>query len=63
MICMNCERNKEEALLIKLPVEIVYENHELHILGNIEDNEYMCLICVGYQYDEVIEREMNREAQ
>lgn len=42
--------------MIKLPVEITYGENELNILGNVSENEYMCLSCVGYQYDDVAER-------
>lgn len=56
MKCLICKRNEKQVLLIKLPVEITYEENELHILGNIKENEYMCLPCVGFQYDEVSNR-------
>lgn len=43
-------------MLMKLPLEATYEENSLVILGNIRDNEYICLPCIGYQFDEVMDK-------
>jgi hypothetical protein len=53
MNCFICERTKEDIVLLKLPLEAVFEKSYLEILGNLDDGEYICLGCMGYQFDEV----------
>jgi hypothetical protein len=54
--CILCNRSVDEVLLIRLPVELKWEGIWLHVIGNANPNEFMCLPCIGFQYDG-IERE------
>jgi hypothetical protein len=57
MKCFICDRGVKEIMLMKLPVETAYENVWLHIVGNLKDQEYMCLPCIGFQFDEMFRRQ------
>lgn len=52
MNCFICERTHEELPLLRLPLEVIWEEALLEIVGNIEDQEYVCLVCMGYLVDE-----------
>lgn len=54
MNCFICERTKEEIVLLKLPLDTVYGNIALEIIGNLDSGEYICLGCMGFQFDEVV---------
>lgn len=56
MKCLNCLKSENEIMLMKLPVETTYEDVILVIMGNVIDDEYMCLSCIGYQFDESFAR-------
>lgn len=56
MKCLICERNENQVMLMKLPLEAIYENANLVIMGNVVENEFMCLPCIGVQFDESFER-------
>lgn len=45
-------------MLIQVPVEIWYEEISFEVLGNLIDGEYICLPCIGDQFD-MIWDEMN----
>jgi hypothetical protein len=51
MKCFLCERDENEVLLVQLPVETLYKESFLYIIGNYVDKEYMCLPCIGYEID------------
>lgn len=51
MECFLCEKNESNVLMVKLPVEVAYDDATLHIVGNYREEEYMCLVCIGYQID------------
>lgn len=51
MECFICEREEHEVMLLRLPVDTVYEKVHIHIIGNYSQNEYVCLPCVGFQVD------------
>lgn len=53
MECFKCERTQEQVLLIKLPVDIAYDEVYFEIVGNYQPNEHICLPCVGYIFDEL----------
>jgi hypothetical protein len=57
MRCFICNRNENEVMIMRLPVETVYENVHLHIVGNVKDKEFMCLPCIGFQFDEMFRRQ------
>lgn len=42
-------------MLIKLPVEVIYKDVHLNVLGSIKDSEHMCLPCLGQEYDDIEE--------
>jgi hypothetical protein len=44
------------VVLIKLPFEARYEKAVIEILGNITEDEYICLPCMGYEFDKVTGR-------
>jgi uncharacterized protein VirK/YbjX len=50
-LCFMCGKNEFQAMILKLPLEMVYDNVWAEIQGNVETDEYICLPCVGYQYD------------
>lgn len=52
--CFICERVKEEVPLIALPFEVKWQEATIEILGNLEDGETVCLVCMGYLLDDVI---------
>jgi hypothetical protein len=54
--CFICERDEKRVLLVRLPVETAYEDDIIEIIGNFEPNEYICLPCLGFQFD-LCERE------
>lgn len=56
MECFNCKRTEKKIMLLKLPLDTVYENAWLEIMGNAQPNEYVCLACVGYAFDEEFDR-------
>jgi hypothetical protein len=43
-------------MLMKLPVDALFLNKNLGILGNLREGEHICLPCIGYQFDETFER-------
>jgi len=49
--CFICERNSDELALVKLPVEFKWDNIHFKVMGNCIPNEFICLPCLGYQYD------------
>jgi hypothetical protein len=51
MKCFICERDEYEVMLLKCPVDTAYESVQLNIIGNYSRNEYVCLPCVGFQFD------------
>lgn len=53
MNCIRCRRNAQEVMLFKLPLETKYSKVHMQVVGNCTPNEFMCLPCVGYEYDEV----------
>jgi hypothetical protein len=53
MNCFVCGRNEGEVLLLAVPCEVVYKDHCFEVLGNLIDNEYICLPCVGFQWDDI----------
>lgn len=53
MECFKCERTQDQVLLIKLPVDIAYDEVYFEIVGNYRPNEHICLPCVGYIFDEL----------
>ena len=56
MECFLCRRDESQVLLIKLPFETIFRKARLEILGNITDNEFICLPCMGYQIDDMLRR-------
>lgn len=54
MNCFICEKTKEEIVLLRLPLETIYDRVILEIIGNSVKGEYICLGCMGFQFDEVI---------
>jgi hypothetical protein len=58
-ICFLCNRNQYRVVLIKLPFEARYEKAVIEILGNITEDEYICLPCMGYEFDKVTGRIVN----
>ena len=59
MKCIICKRDENDIMMMKLPVEAIYESNFLEILGNCEDDEYICLSCIGCQFDDVMEEKEN----
>ncbi len=57
MKCFICDKNRYDAMLLKLPLEISFLSSHLHFIGNANPNEYICLPCIGYQWDEAQEDE------
>lgn len=55
MKCLICERTEDEVMLLRAPVEAIYLNVLFEVVGNLEEGEYICLPCVGYQWDEINE--------
>ena len=53
MKCFVCNRTERQVMLLKLPVETSYDGETLEIVGNVVPTEYICLPCVGFQYDEI----------
>jgi hypothetical protein len=53
MECFLCERSMIEIMLLKLPLETVYDNVWIEIVGNAKPIEYICLGCVGEQIDRI----------
>jgi hypothetical protein len=51
MKCFICEKTHHEIMLMKLPLETIYERNHMQILGNVRPGEYMCLSCIGFQWD------------
>jgi hypothetical protein len=51
MKCFICERTEDEILLMKLPLDIKWGEIHIEIIGNAKPNEWVCLPCMGYQYD------------
>lgn len=60
MECFLCEKTMLEIMLLKCPVETVYDNVWIEIVGNAQPNEYICLGCVGEQID-IIEDDLKNE--
>lgn len=56
MKCFLCKRDETQVLLIKLPFETMFKKARLEILGNIMENEFICLPCLGYQIDDMLNR-------
>jgi hypothetical protein len=56
-ICFLCERDQTKVLLIKLPFEARYKKSCIEILGNIIEDEYICLPCMGYEFDKVMDKQ------
>lgn len=51
MNCFICDRNEREVMLVKLPVETSYDIHHMQIVGNMQPGEFICLPCMGFQFD------------
>jgi hypothetical protein len=51
MSCFICERTELEVMLMKVPVETMYEDKVLQIVGNVIESEFICLPCIGFQFD------------
>jgi len=60
MKCFLCDRNHNEVLIIKIPCEIVYKDIWFEMVGNAADNEFICLPCIGDEYDNM---EFEKEAE
>lgn len=56
MKCFICGKNDKKVMLLEMPVEAVYDGVEMRIIGNANPNEFICLPCVGFQFD-LLERE------
>ena len=56
MKCFLCKRDETQVLLIKLPFETIFRKARLEILGNLIEEEYICLPCMGYQIDDMLRR-------
>lgn len=52
--CFLCGKNDKRIMLLEMPVETIYLGHIVHIIGNANPNEYICLSCVGYQFDAIL---------
>lgn len=57
MYCLKCKRSQEQVLLLKMPFETIYEDKNLIFMGNVKEDDYICLPCIGYQFDEVFEED------
>lgn len=55
MNCIKCNRDAENVMLLKLPLESKYTKVHMRVVGNCVSEEYMCLPCVGFEYDEIYE--------
>jgi hypothetical protein len=55
-ICFLCNRNQYKVVLIKLPFEARYQKAVIEILGNITENEYICLPCMGFEFDKAMDK-------
>jgi hypothetical protein len=51
--CFLCNRTQRQVVIIKLPFEARYEKAVIEILGNIVEDEYICLPCMGFEIDKV----------
>ena len=49
--CFICERTSGELALVKLPVEFKWGEIHFEVMGNCKPDEFICLPCLGYQYD------------
>jgi hypothetical protein len=58
MKCLICEKDETRIMLLKLPLDVIYENDWLEIVGNVKPDEYICIACVGYQFDEMHMRKL-----
>lgn len=54
--CFLCNRDEQKVLLIRLPFETKYKRACLEIIGNHVENEYICLPCMGYEFDKAMDR-------
>lgn len=53
MKCFICEKNEKEVMLVSVPCDVSYDGISLEILGNVQPNEFICLPCIGFQWDEI----------
>jgi hypothetical protein len=58
--CLICEKTDEDIILVKLPVDILFKNVLLGIVGDLEPDQYICLGCIGYQFDDVLKDRAQR---
>lgn len=49
--CFLCGRNEKEIALFRVPIEFIFKDLHFEIIGNYQENEFICWGCVGYQYD------------
>ena len=60
MKCFMCERSFEEVLIIKIPCEVRYKGIWFEMVANAQEDEFICLPCIGQEYDEM---EFEKEAE
>jgi hypothetical protein len=46
---------KEEVPLIAIPFSVLWHESNIEILGNLEEGEHCCLVCMAYILDDILE--------
>lgn len=51
MECFICKKTALELPLLRIPIEFKWENVHFEVVGNYVAGEFICMPCLGYQYD------------